>query len=58
MITTRYIQPKVPPPLADLDKAIRDYHLLLEEKRVNHNIMFAPLYKPFNWPKGDKDERL
>jgi hypothetical protein len=54
MITTRYVQPKVPPPQVDLDRVLAEYHLLLEERRVNHNLLFAPMYRPFSWPKEEK----
>ena len=53
MITTRYVQPKVPPPQADLDRVLEYYHRVLEERRVNHNLLFAPMYKPFLWPKDE-----
>lgn len=53
MITTRYIQERVPPPQADLAKAIEDYHRVLAERRINHNLLFAPLYRPFSWAKEE-----
>jgi hypothetical protein len=53
MITTRYVREKVPPPQADLVKAIEAYHQVLEERRVNHNLLFAPLYRPFLWAKEE-----
>jgi hypothetical protein len=53
MITTRYVQEKVPPPQVDLMRVIKEYHRVLEELRVNHNLLFAPLYRPFSWPKEE-----
>lgn len=58
MITTRYVQPKVPPPQVDLDRVLEHYHRVLEERRVNHNLLFAPMYKPFLWPKEKEHERI
>lgn len=58
MITTRYVRERVPPPQADLTKAIEEYHRVLEERRVNHNLLFAPLYRSFSWPKEEVDSSV
>lgn len=58
MITTRYVQPKIPPPQADLDEVLEHYHRVLEERRVNHNLLFASMYKPFLWPKDEVNPKV
>ena len=54
--TTRYVQPKLKyyTPTNELDEAIRAYHQLLEERKMEHNLYFAPLYKLFNFVEANK----
>jgi len=46
MITTRYVREKIAPPSVDLVRVINEYHQILEERRIEHNLKFAP-YRPW-----------
>lgn len=56
MITTRYVSLKQPPNQVELDKVVKDYHQQLDIMREQHNLLFAPLYRPFNFKEDTKGD--